>query len=87
MKDENKSLSYKWHSAYYISRALDRIKINSQNEDQNKIKAKAFIKEIRDAILHHKQFGASYLDLLALAARWAEYLLKMNLNDNDYGIS
>ena len=69
--EKSKDLSYKWHSAYYLSRVLERIK--------DRPTADFFIK-IRAGILHNKDFGANrYLDLIALAARWAAYLLKMNL--------
>ncbi len=43
------------------------------------IRQKRFFEGIRDNILHNAKYGANrYLDLVALAARWAQYLLKMN---------
>lgn len=75
-KDELKSkgekdFSYKWHSAYYLTRVLDKIK-------EEKIEVRNFIKEIRNNLLHNGRFGSDrYLDLIALAARWTEYLLKL----------
>jgi len=66
-----KDFSYKWHSAYYLTRVLDKIK-------KEKEEARNLVKEIRDNLLHNEQFGTDrYLDLIALAARWTEYLLKL----------
>lgn len=73
LKNGLKDYSYMWQSAYNFSRKLARLKKYS---DENAIE---FLDSIRSNILHNKQFGAErYLDLLALAARWAEYSLKLN---------
>nr|HMP31733.1 hypothetical protein [Saprospiraceae bacterium] len=73
-KDSSKpiDMSYVWHSAYSITRTLDRI-------DKEQGAAISFVNSIRRNILHNEEFGSErYLDLLALGARWAEYILKLN---------
>jgi CRISPR-associated protein Csm1 len=72
--EKTKDLSYKWHSVYYFSRLIERIK-------KNNTESREFFKEVRKNILHNNSnIGADrYLDLVALAARWAQYILKMNL--------
>jgi CRISPR-associated protein Csm1 len=66
-----RDMSYIWHSAYSITRTLDRLK-------DNQIEAISFVDSIRRNILHNEEFGSErYLDLLALGARWAEYILKI----------
>lgn len=73
IREKNIDLSYKWHSAYSITRTLDRIK-----ESENK-PAWDFVNSIRQNMLHNPKFGADrYLDLLALGARWAEYEIRFN---------
>ncbi|MBS1736759.1 MAG: type III-A CRISPR-associated protein Cas10/Csm1 [Bacteroidetes bacterium] len=80
LKDEaekNKgSLSYKWHTAYYLKRYLDRYKEDADKEIWN------YLKAIQTALMCGQMMGSkikigtrSY-DLLAIAARWAEMEMK-----------
>ncbi|MCZ2101491.1 MAG: type III-A CRISPR-associated protein Cas10/Csm1 [Chitinophagales bacterium] len=82
IKLNKKDLSYLWHSAYTLKRMADRI------GDKDK-QAVEFVEHIADNILYNKEYGSErYLDLMALAARWAEYLLKdKNKNLEEYEIS
>ncbi|MEZ5040684.1 MAG: type III-A CRISPR-associated protein Cas10/Csm1 [Saprospiraceae bacterium] len=67
-----KDFSYKWHSAYYLKRFADR----HQNRPEG---VKTLLQELQERILHEREFDSAdrYLDLVALAARWAEYELKI----------
>ncbi len=66
-----KDFSYKWHSAYYLTRVME--KINKEKTD-----TREFVEKIRNNLLHNEKYGSDrYLDLIALAARWTEYLLKL----------
>ena len=82
IKDENQkgesNLSYRWHTAYYITRYCERI--SSDNEHAIKV-----LKKIRTGLFTGQgHFSANpviftndrYYDLTALAARWAEMELK-----------
>ena len=70
-KEGAKDFSYKWHSAYMISRIL-----GGKKDDKKEMKE--FLKDIQKNLMHNKQYGSDrYLDLIALAARWTEYLLKL----------
>lgn len=70
-KGEPKDFSYKWHSAYYLKRFAERYKKNEEIVE--------FVEELHSRLLHDKAFGPDrFLSLAALAARWAEYELKMN---------
>lgn len=81
IKKETQDLSYKWHSAYSLTRALERIK-KEKNPDSYD-----FVESIRKNILHNEKFGADrYLDLIAIAARWAEMELKNKIIDNKLNI-
>lgn len=76
-KAKTKDLSFKWHAAYYLSRLIERI-------HRNDVDAIDFFHNIRLNLLNNSDFGADrYLDLIALAARWAQYLLKMNLKNDE----
>lgn len=69
-KGEPVDFSYKWHSAYYLERFAERYKKNGEI-----LKA---AEELQSRLLHDKAFGPDrFLSLAALAARWAEYELKM----------
>ncbi|MCO5236631.1 MAG: type III-A CRISPR-associated protein Cas10/Csm1, partial [Chitinophagaceae bacterium] len=80
LKDEAEnhkgSLSYKWHTAYYLKRYLDRYKGEDDKE------TRAFIKDIQAALMsgqmieNKKPVGSRTYDLLAIAARWAEMEMK-----------
>ena len=68
-------ISYKWNSVYTLSRALERMK-------DRDIVAEEFIDKIRRNIIQNTEYGPDrYLDLVALGARWAEYIIKQNKND------
>ncbi|MCB0596842.1 MAG: type III-A CRISPR-associated protein Cas10/Csm1 [Lewinellaceae bacterium] len=70
-KGEPKDFSYKWHSAYYLKRFAER------HKKQNEIVE--LLEQIQSRLLHDTVFGPDrFLSLAALAARWAEYELKMN---------
>lgn len=65
-----KDFSYKWHSAYYLKRFAERYKKNGE--------IMRLVHELQSRLLHDKAFGPDrFLSLAALAARWAEYELKM----------
>ncbi|HMQ59267.1 MAG TPA: type III-A CRISPR-associated protein Cas10/Csm1 [Flavilitoribacter sp.] len=75
-KGEEPDLSYKWHQAYYLKRFSEREK------DQE---VKEFVMGLSRKLLHHPEFGSDrYLELAALAARWAEYELKDFVNDKNH---
>ena len=63
MANEENNMSYIWHSAYYFSRLIER-----SPED-----CKDFIKNLRDNELTR---GKRHMQLVALAARWAELELR-----------
>lgn len=61
--------SYKWHSAYYLKRFSERYEKATDVRD--------FVLHIQARLLHDNVFGADrFMELIALAARWAEYELK-----------
>ena len=72
--------SYMWHMSYYLTRYMDKWKAfgNERNEEKRKVKAKLyqFCKSLRDDCLPKSR----HLELIAVAARWAELLLQ----DKDY---
>lgn len=73
LKRDTPDYSYIWQSVYNFSRKKNRLKKDTDAD------AVAFLDSVTNNILHNKQFGAErYLDLLAIAARWAEYSLKLN---------
>ena len=64
-KQDNKvDLSYKWNTAYYLKRFVDRFKTNGE--------IKYFINELQTKLFINNR---SY-DLVALAARWAELQIR-----------
>ena len=70
VKDKKVDFSYVWNSAYTLKRTIDRI--GDKNQE-----ATDFVQSLADNILHNKDFGSErYLDLIAIAARWSEYLIK-----------
>ena len=81
-KGKPKNYSYMWHITYFMTRFMEKFKgyEKEQNEQKRKIK-----KELYDFCcdLRNKHLPDSRnLELLALAARWAELLLKDNENNN-----
>lgn len=71
MAAEGKDLSYKWHETYYLSRMISRCGRNDQEK-------KKYLTELRAAGLSRKK---EEYRLLALAARWAELLLRSENNN------
>ena len=72
MAAEGKDLSYKWHETYYLSRMISRC-------GKNDLEKKKYLTELRAAGLSRKK---EEYRLLALAARWAELLLRSENNNN-----
>ena len=62
--------SYIWHISYYLTRYMNRYKENHVVYD--------FCRSLRDRELDYK--NGRRLELIALAARWAELILKDNIN-------
>ena len=71
-KKEGKAedFSYIWHISYYLTRYVNRYKSNDE--------VCAFCRNLRDKELDYK--STRRLELIALAARWAELILKDNNN-------
>lgn len=69
-KDEGQKedMSYIWHTAYYLTRYMERHKSNKSIVD--------FCKDLRD----NKLLTSRNYELMAVAARWAELELKDNKN-------
>lgn len=65
---KSKNYSYIWHMAYYLTRYMQNYKENPSVYD--------FCKQLRDTDLNANQ--GRNLELIALAARWAEQQLKIN---------
>lgn len=63
--------SYIWHISYYLTRFINRYKTNKVVCD--------FCKHLRDKELDYRQ--GRNLELIALAARWAELILKDDINN------
>ena len=62
--------SYIWHISYYLTRFVNRYKTNDE--------VCAFCRHLRDKELDYK--SPRRLELIALAARWAELILRDNNN-------
>ena len=67
---KSEDFSYIWHVSYYLTRYMNRYKSNDKNNDE----VKEFCRHLRDKELNYK--NVRNLELIALAARWAELLLK-----------
>lgn len=68
--DKPEDFSYIWHISYYLTRYISRYKANDV--------VCAFCRQLRDKEIDYKK--GRRLELIALAARWAELLLKDNNN-------
>jgi CRISPR/Cas system-associated protein Cas10 (large subunit of type III CRISPR-Cas system) len=68
---DKQQMSYIWHSAYYLTRFMDKYK-----KDQPKVYD--FCKQVRDTRITK----AKELKLLAIACRWAELILKETDKEN-----
>lgn len=72
--EKGSSLSFKWNTAYYLKRYIDRHK-----KDE---KVFEFLKQVQkslmsgEAIYNQKKYGNRIYNLLGLAARWAEMEIK-----------
>jgi len=80
LKDEfekgDGSLSFKWHTAYYLKRYMDRYKEESDQEIREYLR-KIQTSLMSGQLIHSKEaYGLRSYDLLGLAARWAEMELK-----------
>lgn len=73
LKKEGKAenFSYIWHISYYLTRYIARYKDNDV--------VCAFCRQLRDHDIDYRD--GRRLNLIALAARWAELILKDNLNN------
>ncbi len=72
IKSGKGDLSYIWNAAYTLARTIENMNGEKHPEE------KEFIKSLIKGIMHDSDYGSErYLDLIALAARWAEYLLKI----------
>jgi hypothetical protein len=60
--------SYVWHLSYYLTRFINRYKTNDE--------VCAFCRDLRDKQINYKD--SRKLELIAIAARWAELILKDN---------
>jgi CRISPR-associated protein Csm1 len=71
IRNKKTDLSYQWHGAYSITRSLEKIHMENHKEEWQ------FVDSLRIGILFHKDYGSErFLDLIALGARWAEYIIK-----------
>ena len=66
MEGKPEDFSYIWHISYYLTRFINRYKTNDA--------VCAFCRQLRDKELDYK--NSRQLELVALAARWAELMLK-----------
>ena len=62
--------SYIWHVSYYLTRFMNKYK----SKDGNKDEVCCFCRQLRDKDIDYK--NGRKLELIALAARWAELILK-----------
>lgn len=67
MHQQKKDYSYIWHSAYYLTRLIERQKHNDQ--------VVSFCKRLRDKELYGKDGN---FRLMSIAARWTELTLRIN---------
>lgn len=70
-KGLSEDFSYFWHASYYLTRYIERYKTNDV--------ICSFCRNLRDKELSDK--NGRKLELIALAARWAELLLKDKINN------
>ena len=79
-KGEEPNYSYMWHISYYLTRYMEKYKgfANERNAEKKKVKEELFMfcKNLRDSQLP-KNKGRN-LELMAVAARWAELILQDN---------
>ena len=68
---KTEDFSYIWHISYYLTRYISRYKDNKAVSD--------FCRQLRDKEIDYK--NGRRLELIALAARWAELILRNNNNN------
>ena len=68
---KTEDFSYIWHVSYYLTRFMNRYKSNDE--------VYSFCRQLRDKEIDYKD--GRKLELIALAARWAELILKDSLNN------
>ena len=68
---KSEDFSYIWHVSYYMTRFMNRYKSNDE--------VYSFCRQLRDKEIDYKD--GRKLELIALAARWAELILKDSLNN------
>lgn len=73
LRKENKAEDYSfiWHISYYLTRYMKRYESNPAVSD--------FCRSLRDREIDYR--NGRNLELIALAARWAELVLKNNINN------
>ena len=67
---KSEDFSYIWHVSYYLTRYMNKYKSN----DKNISEVYKFCRDLRDKDINYK--NVRHLELIALAARWAELILK-----------
>lgn len=73
-KGEPEKFSFIWHISYYLTRYIKRYE--KDNEE-----ACEYFRKLRDKDLNYKDIRS--LEKIAIAARWAELILKMKDNNNN----
>ena len=68
---KTEDFSYIWHVSYYLTRFMNRYKSNDE--------VYSFCRQLRDKEIDYKD--GRKLELIALAARWAELILKDDVNN------
>jgi CRISPR-associated protein Csm1 len=76
VQHDKNDYSYRWNAAYYLARCLERLKESNEEHQVPRVLLKRLQQEI---FINHKLGVDRYLDLAALAARWAEYHCKENV--------
>lgn len=71
---KTEDFSYIWHVSYYLTRYMNKYKSKDGNNDE----VCSFCRQLRDKDIDYK--NGRKLEQIALAARWAELLLKDNDN-------
>lgn len=67
---KSEDYSYIWHISYYLTRYMNRYKSNDENNNE----VYKFCCHLRDKEINYK--NVRNLELISIAARWAELLLK-----------
>ena len=81
-KTDKIDLSYKWHTAYYLKRFLDRYRFDEKrrnDEDRNNMEIHHFISELQKDLLTN---SVGY-EVVGLACRWAELEIREIKQDSN----